>query len=373
MSLMIEHDRKPPLLLRIPATHFAVPLGCASQSLVWKLRGGEVGKYINYILWVFSFFVYCAMLLAYALKAYFYPKGILKELHHPVQSNFLFIPFFACGILLLALPQNFRDGLSTPALEVIALIVAILQSILSLHVYSLWLFSKHLSLHESNPTFQIATVGWFVMATTLCSYDSGHGTAEFAKLMFGVGMVFWPVVLFTLLQQMSHQSKTLSPKIWPHATALQPTLYLFMAPPASATTAWVAISGSFDLFSSIIFYFALFWALLMFYNIRILVFRTPFSMALWACTFPSAALYGACRLWNQSLDTPFSETLDWLVLAHAAIIFCFVFAYTVRLLMKGKLFEKDETLIEFVDMSSHAQYMNSSLGPPIQGASRSDV
>jgi tellurite resistance protein len=106
------------------------------------------------------------------------------------------------------------------------------------------------------------------------------GQPEWAAAKFGIGLLFWPVVLVLLLVRLVHQG------MWPER--LLPSTFIFIAPPAavglSALRLGAPILVGWALWGVALF--SLLWVASLLRRIA----DQPFGMAHWGMSFPMAAL-----------------------------------------------------------------------------------
>lgn len=139
--------------------------------------------------------------------------------------------------------------------------------------------------------------------------------------------------------------------VWSLPAMLQPTLFLYVAPPSLATTSWLLLQGH-DLgegkcddvcksFASLGILFFLF----MLGNLPRFILRSPFSFAFWAFTFPSSALAvavtefgtasGSVFLQGLAVALVFLSSLTWLVVSACTLLIPALQGIDVLLLPKS--------------------------------------
>ena len=107
--------------------------------------------------------------------------------------------------------------------------------------------------------------------------------------------MFWIVLLTIVLYRLFFHE--------PLPVRLTPTLFILLAPPSVGFIAYIRLTGSVDAFGRILYYTALFLALLLASNaVRFL--RSPFFISAWAYSFPLAALTIATLVMSTHLPLP---------------------------------------------------------------------
>ena len=151
------------------------------------------------------------------------------------------------------------------------------------------------------------------------------GAGDWAAAQFGIGLMFWPVVLVLIVNRIATQGMS--------AQRLLPTLFIFIAPPAVAGLALLALGAPLAAGWACwgMALFALLW-------VGILAKRivaTPFAVSHWAISFPLAALTAL----TLRLATPGSvlAVLGPVLLALTSLIVLGLLTATWRGLREGSL------------------------------------
>ena len=94
---------------------------------------------------------------------------------------------------------------------------------------------------------------------------------------------------------------------------------ILLAPPSVGFIAYIRLTGSVDAFGRILYYTALFLALLLASNaVRFL--RSPFFMSAWAYSFPLAALTIATLVMSTHLPLPLFPLLGFGLLVLLSVV-----------------------------------------------------
>jgi tellurite resistance protein len=81
---------------------------------------------------------------------------------------------------------------------------------------------------------------------------------EISWFFFSIGVVFWIVLLAVVMYRLFFHA--------PLALRLTPTLFILLAPPSVGFVAWSGLVGGLDAFGRVLYYTALFLALLLVSN-----------------------------------------------------------------------------------------------------------
>ena len=324
MKLVLGSD----YLRRLPVSLFGVCLGTAGQVPVWnKLASSSVMQQFNIphvvgqVLWVLSVLLLIFISLLYIGKIVLHPRSVRTEFHCYYQSNFFTLPFLCLVILSIGLPPQWFASEPSP------LLLLLLVPLMSIHVYLYgeWMYGVNRSLRLANPAFQLAIVGNYFGALL----SSITGQDELGICLFAIGSLYLLLTLASLhsgdmrikrdctgavvqnehrrrlvkldqdlhpvlhstVGRVQHNPWSPASEIWALPPGLQPTLFLCVAPPSVAAIAWSKINkGHCDALCKSLVGIAIFFLSTMLVHLHRFFRRTPFSLAVWAFTFPSAAL-----------------------------------------------------------------------------------
>ncbi|CAM9174310.1 unnamed protein product [Ectocarpus sp. 12 AP-2014] len=203
-----------PFLLRLKVNTFAVPLGLSSQAQLWgslsrsslleSALGRGIPDVVQRIYWVLALSLLAVISLGYFLKAMLYSGAVKREWAHPIRSNFVFAPLLASMTLTAAVPPEVVDALhpSTDVPLPAFMILSGLVLYLEMASYGKWLFNQTRSLSRANPSYQLAVVGNFLVAS-LGTQVSGTESVELAcreisLFFFAVGCLYLLLVFFAI-------------------------------------------------------------------------------------------------------------------------------------------------------------------------------
>ncbi|CAB1107941.1 unnamed protein product [Ectocarpus sp. CCAP 1310/34] len=133
-----------------------------------------------------------------------YSGAVRREWAHPIRSNFVFAPLLASMTLTAAVPPKVAHALhpSTDVPLPAFMILSGLVLYLEMASYGKWLFNQTRSLSRANPSYQLAVVGNFLVAS-LGTQVSGTESVELAcreisLFFFAVGFLYFLLVFFAI-------------------------------------------------------------------------------------------------------------------------------------------------------------------------------
>jgi tellurite resistance protein len=262
---------------------------------------------IPFALLCVSLTIFCLISTAMLLKLFFYKDDIVKDFLHPVKISFF--PTFSISLLLIAialLPINTSLSRATWELGVIA------HFVLTLFVISFWIRQDHYKIEHLNPAWFIPVVGNLLIPVAGVSFVN----SEMLWFFFSIGIIFWLILMTIVIYRLFFHE--------PLAGKMMPTLFILMAPPAVGVISYFKLTHQIDSFSRVLYYFALFIALLLVSNVRMFI-NKKFYLSEWAFTFPLAAVSIASALmFHQTKYKP---------MLHAHILFLAFEAFIVALLV----------------------------------------
>lgn len=249
-------------------------MGLAGLTLAWQKAHAVLGAplIISAGLRGVVSALFIVLLIIYGLKALRYPQAIGMEARHPIRINFF--PTVSISLLLLAIAY-----LETAPQAAFWLWVAgaILHLGFTLAIFGSWIHHTHYDIKHANPAWFIPVVGNIIIPVAGVRLAS----PELSWFFFSIGLVFWMVLLTIVLYRLFFHE--------PLPVRLAPTLFILLAPPSVGFIAYIGLTGELDAFARILYYTALFLALLLASNaLRFL--RLPFFISAWAYSFPLAAL-----------------------------------------------------------------------------------
>jgi len=304
-----------------PVSVFSMVMGTAGVAIAWQKAHKVLGAPIEIGTSVLSLatLLFAFLTVLYLLKWMRYPKAAAAERHHPIRINFL--PTTSIGVLLLAVGWK---PISPDVAQVLWMIGAPLHLLLTLLAMSSWIWHSHYDIKHANPAWFIPVVGNVIVPIA----GAELVPAEILWFFFSVGIVFWPVLLATILYRLIFHPAM--------PDRLTPTLFILLAPPAVGCLAWSSLTGGVDAFSRILYYCALFLLLLLMVNLGRFL-RTPFHLPAWAYSFPLAAVTIATLKMAEALDLAALRLLGTVLLATVSLVVALLAVLTLNAAARGKL------------------------------------
>jgi len=293
---------------------FSMVMGTAGLALAWLKAHAVLGLpvMVGEGLRGAASALFVLLLVFYGLKCLRYPQAVRLEMRHPVRINF----FPTVSISLLLLATAYLDAAPAAAFWLWSAGAA-LHLILTLAIFGSWLHHTHYAIQHANPAWFIPVVGNIIVPIAGVHLAS----PELSWFFFSIGLVFWIVLLTIVLYRLFFHE--------PLPARLAPTLFILLAPPSVGFIAYTLLTDGVDAFGRILYYTALFLALLLASNaVRFL--RLPFFISAWAYSFPLAALTLATLVMNARLP---GSVFALLGLGLLAILSLVVAALAVRTLI----------------------------------------
>jgi tellurite resistance protein len=314
------HTGAPAALAHLPVTLFSVVMGLAGLAIAWKSIFPVFAPAQGFA-WLIGLLASALLVFlfgAYALKALRHQPEVLAELRHPVRLNFF--PAASIGLLLLSVFWVEHTSLA----RMLWTAGAILHLGLTLFVMNSWIHHSHYAITHANPAWFIPVVGNIIVP--LSGVPLGHG--ELSWFFFSIGLLFWLVLLTIVIYRLFFH-EALPPR-------LTPTLFILLAPPSVGFLAYVGLNGGLDNGARLLYYVALFLALLLASN-GVRFWRTPFFLSSWAYSFPLAALSIATMKMAVLSGQPVLKWLAEALLLVLTVIVAWLVVRTLQAVRQGKV------------------------------------
>lgn len=246
-----------------------------------------------------------------SLKALRYPGAVMSEWKHPVRVNFF--PTISISLLLLGIVwmETARS---------ISLLLWIAGTVIHLAftfvVLSSWMYHTHYDIKHANPAWFIPVVGNLLVPVCGVHFVS----AELSWFFFSIGLIFWIVLMTIVLYRIFFHD--------PIPPRLLPTLFILLAPPAVGFIAYGALIPELDAFARVLYYIALFLALLLGSNVLRFI-RGGFFISSWAYSFPLAATTIATFLMAKRSGIGMFNGLAVVLLAIVSLVVAVLIAKTL--------------------------------------------
>ncbi len=261
---------------------FAVVMGLSGLALAWHRAAAVMGDAAGALSWVLgalAALVFAVLALAGVARWRLHPQSWAEDLRHPVRHSF--VAALPISVLLLA-TVAVAGGLHLGALAPLVLALWWLGALLQLGV-TLWVLSRWwrgpaaggLVWASVTPALFIPIVGNVLVPLA----GVPLGQPEWSAAQFGVGLLFWPLVLGLLLTRIALQG------LWPER--LMPAAFILVAPPAVVGLAALQFGAPVLVGWALwgIALFTLLWLLPLLPRIG----QLPFGLPHWGMSFPLAA------------------------------------------------------------------------------------
>ena len=303
---------------------YALVMGLTGLSLAWHRAEplmGEMAGAAALVIGVLAAAVFAVLAVATVLRGLRHADAWREDLQHPVRHTF--IAALPVALLLLA-----TVGVALAGPHPLARALWWAGSLAQLGV-TVWVLGRWwrgngkggLQWAGVTPALFIPIVGNVV--APLAGVPLGQ--VEWSAAQFGIGLLFWPVVLVMILVRVAVQGP------WPER--LRPTSFIFVAPPAVVGLAALQL-GAPPVVAWACWGMALFSLLWVGTQARAIA-ALPFGLPHWAMSFPLAAI-AALTLRLASPGSPLA-LLGPVLLALASVVVVALLLGTLRGLRDGSL------------------------------------
>jgi tellurite resistance protein len=311
-------DVKPKLAYLYPGW-YAIVMGLTGLALAWHRAVPLMGEMAGVVAWlvgVLAAAVFAVLLVATVLRGWRQPEAWAEDRRHPVRHTFIAtLPIAAILVATVAVALLGPH----PAFDALWWAGSLGQLGVTVWVLGRW---------WGRPAWPSVTPALFLpivgnVLAPLAGVPLGH--LEWSAAQFGIGLLFWPVVLVLIVVRLAAQGS------WPDR--LRPTVFIVIAPPAVVAMSALQLGAPLLLAWMVwgMAVFALLWAAT---QAKAIV-SMPFGLTHWALSFPLASLAAL----TLRLATPGSllAVLGPLLLALASLVILGLGFGTVRGLRDGSL------------------------------------
>ncbi len=291
-------------LAHFPVSLISTVMGLTGLAIAWQKAHLAFG--VSSAVWIgiamLASLVFVSLICLYAMKLVRFPDAVRGEWRHPVRVSFF--PTISISLMLLAAVW----GETAPSVAFVLWAAgAVLQLLFTLSILSSWMFHTHYDIKHATPAWFIPVVGNLFVpigGARFCSPEVGW-------FFFSIGIVFWLVLMIIIFYRVFFHE--------PVPARLQPTLFILLAPPAVGFVAYGVLVPELDTPAPLLYYFALFTALLLGANTPRFV-RGGFFVSAWAYSFPLAAITIASFSMAQRSGLSFFLGLAGTLLAVATTV-----------------------------------------------------
>ena len=300
-------------LAHFPVSLVSTVMGLTGLAIAWqkahRALGVPAGVWMAIAALASAVFVF--LITLYAIKLLRFPEAVRGEWRHPVRVNFF--PTISISLMLLA--TVWIDAAPSVAFLLWAG-GALLQLVFTLAILSSWMFHTHYDIKHANPAWFIPVVGNLFVPIV----GGRFAPPELGWFFFSIGIVFWGVLMTIVVYRVVFHD--------PVPLRLQPTLFILLAPPAVGFVSYSALVPELDAFARVLYFTALFIALLLGCNAPRFV-RGGFFISAWAYSFPLAAVTIASFVMAQRSGSGFFLAVAGVFLAVVTLVVSLLVVKTI--------------------------------------------
>ncbi len=316
-------------------TWFSMVMGLAGLALAWHRATpvmGDTAGAVAVAISVLAALVFAALLLAAGLRARLHWQAWRDDLKHPVRHSF--VAALPIGLLLLA-TAAVAAGQRGLWVEAIWWVASLSLLVITLWVTMRWWAGKPgLPWASVTPALLVPIVGNVLVPLA----GVPLGRPDWSAAQFGVGLMFWPVVLALLVVRIATQG------LWPER--LLPASFILLAPPAAVGLS-APLLGAPPALTWALWGMAMF-TLLWVGRLAQRMVSQPFGLAHWGLSFPLAAL---TALTLQLGQTGPMAGLGVALLALTSVVIAGLALATVHGLRSGSLLQAEAVPISVASAS----------------------
>lgn len=261
-------------LAHLPVSIFSTVMGLTGLAIAWQKAHMALGA--PTAVWTtvaaIASLLFLSLLIIYGVKLVRYPGEVRAEWKHPVRVNFF--PTISISLLLLGIV--WLEALPTLSFALWAAGTGI-HLAFTFAILSSWMHHTHYEIKHASPAWFIPVVG--NLFVPICG--AHFASPELAWFFFSIGMIFWLVLMTIVFYRLFFHE--------PMPARLMPTLFILLAPPAVGFISYGILVPQLDGFGRVLYYTALFLALLLGSNVMRFI-RGGFFLSAWAYSFPLAAM-----------------------------------------------------------------------------------
>ncbi|QXQ06819.1 SLAC1 anion channel family protein [Sphingosinicellaceae bacterium] len=308
----------------LPVALFGSVMGLSGLSVAWRLAAGRYAApdWVANAIAVLAVLAFAAVGTAYLVKAVAAPDAVRAEFHHPIAGNLfgtMIISLLLLPIVLAPVALRLARGMW--------IVGVVLMLGFAWLIIDRWMGNRQ-QVEQATPAWIVPVVGLLDVPLAL----PGLGLPPLHELMVGcvaIGL-FFAVPLFTMIfTRLLFET--------PLPDALQPTLLILVAPFAVGFSAYVATTGSVDIFAEALYALTLFILTVLLGRLRLLGRCCPFRVSWWAVSFPLAASAATAVRFADARPGLFTDAVAMAVLALASAVIAGLLVRTLLGVARGEL------------------------------------
>ncbi|WP_417880494.1 SLAC1 anion channel family protein [Vibrio sp.] len=320
-NLSINHSSSAKVesrLIHFPMSMFSIVMGLSGFAIAWQKALGTSFPVITTFTSALASIVMLLVSGLYLLKLVRYPNAVIAETKHPIKINFF--AAFSISLLLLSVVWHRFESYSYCLWG----FGAIVQLSLTLLIMHSWIHHDHYQLEHANPSWFIPVVGNIIAPIT----GAQLGYIEVSWFFFGVGIVFWMVLLTIITNRLIFHAALPTP--------FKPMLFILLAPPSIGFVSYSSLVPELTDFSRILVSVALFTAILLLLNIN--QFRkVGFYLSSWAFSFPVATFNVALFRYAELAHSPAYFYMGIAVLGCLTLLILWLSLNTFKAIKTGAI------------------------------------
>lgn len=297
-------------LQHFPVSFFSVILGMSGLTIAAQRAEKmlSIPITVSPLFLGITLFLFAIISITYLFKIFRFRSDVQAEYFHPVKINFF--PASSISMLLLSIaliPYN-----QTIA-QFFWAIGAAAHILFTLSIFSIWIRHNKFNVKHKNPAWFIPVVGNMVAPVA----GAELFPKEISWFFFSVGFILW-IVLFTIFMYRAFFHEPIEEK-------LMPTFFILIAPPAIGFIAYYKLTGHISEFNHVLYFFALFLTLLLFFNANMFL-KIKYYLSWWAYSFPIAAITLATTLMYHHTEMFFYKYLSYffIVILNALVLYLLI-------------------------------------------------
>ncbi|BBQ16235.1 dicarboxylate transporter/tellurite-resistance protein TehA [Klebsiella pneumoniae] len=318
----MNKTQTPRQVLNLPAGYFGMVLGTIGMGFAWRYASTlwPVSRSIGDGLVTLAMAMWVLLSMAFISRAIRFPASVLREMRHPVSSNF--VSLFPATTLLVAIGlapwcRPLAIGLFVPG---VALQLA----------YAAWqsggLWRGNHPREATTPGLYLPTVANNFISAMACG---ALGFSDAGLVFLGAGVFSWLSLEPAILQRLRSAGELPTP--------LRTSLGIQLAPALVACSAWLSVNGGeADTFAKLLFGYGLLQLLFM---LRLMPWylRQPFNASFWSFSFGISALATTGLHLGQARGDGFFHHLAMPLFIFSNLVVGLLLLRTALLLVSGKL------------------------------------